>query len=288
MGLTSKEIVFPEVARDGTLGLVLHDQQGNEIFPETKHITYESIWEDITTGWRECVAAYEEDPSDFYNAWNYLDLHPAFWKFRYGPADRQPAKKAPRKRRMALRKRAEVEKTMPVAERLHVRHLEYEYGIRRCVDIMVGKNSAEDGSGLKPQVWVETEVGQQSWPEEFDPKDPNSGDKQYHDYKLDADGPTVEKAIIRVAHNVWSAYGNDRRVCDAPYNELVYKTIVDDETFEEMMRDESQEAVAEVRELRAAQVKQAMKDFNGYDPTPEEEAQADAELNRRLGISEED
>lgn len=256
MQLNSKEIVFPEVPHDGTLGLVLHNHQGEEIFPETKDIPYAEYWEDITTAWRNCVALYEDDPTDFYNAWNYLDLHPAFWKFRYGTYDPQPTrhpKKPSRRRRlMPWKNRAPEPEFMPLAERLHVKHLEHEYGIHRCVDIMVGKVLNEDGVGLRPEVWVEIELGQQSWPEEFDPADPNSGDKKYHDYKLDATGPTVEKAIIRAAYNVWSVYGNDRRVCDAPYDELAYKTVVDDETFEEMMRDDTEDEPNE-RVRRAAQ-----------------------------------
>lgn len=251
MELTHKSILLPDVPHDGTLNLILHDTQGNEIFPGTRNTPWSEYWEGITTSWAETVAAYENDPNDFYNAWNYLDLHPAFWKFRYGTSDPQPArtpKKPSRTQRLKFWKRPPVEpEFMPLAERLHVRHLEYEYGIHRCVDIMVGKVTDEEGPGLRPEVWVEIELGQHSWPEEYNPADPNSGDKKYHDYKLDATGPTVEKAIIRAAYNVWCVYGNDRRVCDAPYNELAYKTVVDDETFEELMRDTEDEPNERVR-----------------------------------------
>lgn len=248
MELTKKDIVFPEVPHDGVLGLVLHDMQGNVVFPESKDTTYAEIWDDITKAWRDTAATYEEDPNNFYNAWNYLDLHPAFWKFMYGPTDPQPVKRPRRRRFRRERCRPEDHKPMPVAERLHVKNLVYEYGVHRCVDISVGEVLDEEGPGFRSQVWVEIELGQYSWPEEFNPADPNTGDKNYHDYKLDSDGPTVEKAIIRAAYNVWCVYGNDRRVCDAPYDERSYKLVVDSKTFEEMMGDEAAESNERVRQ----------------------------------------
>jgi hypothetical protein len=216
MELTKKETILPDVPHDGTLGLVLHDMQGSVIFPETKDTTFASIWDDIVETWQNCVADYEAEPGDFYNAWNYLDMHPAFWKFRYGPADRN---------------------TLPLEKRLHVHNLEHEYGIHRCVDIMIWKGLDDDTREIETVVGIE--LGQYSWPEEFNEDDPNSGDKNYHDYRLDCYGKTVEEAILRAAHNVWEVYGNDRRVCDAPYDDMSYITVLDSEYFDELMKDRS-------------------------------------------------
>lgn len=223
MGLTKKDIVFPDVPHHGRIGGIMGDTP------------WKTMWQVTCNEWRRTVDAYETDPGDFYAAWYYLDEHPAFWRFRHGPTDAQP---------YSLRRR------------LHRKHLEVQGGINRCVRISVHKvnettRSTEDGPPLETEIWVET--GQYSWPKEVNPKDPETFDSIYHDHLLDTGGPTVEDAILRTAHNVWQVYGNDRRVCDAPYDEMAYVTVVDQEHFEELMAERGDDGEINEQVRRAAQ-----------------------------------
>lgn len=213
MALKHKDIVFPEVPHDGTLGLKLHDTKGNEIFSEYSNTPWSTLWEIHRNQWTKYAEAYEAEPSDFYHAWHYLEHHPAFWKFRHGSNDARP---------------------LPLNERLHMRHLEDEGGIHRCVDTLVVKvNSETRDTDTEPatetEIWVE--LGKQPWP-----GNPEEYDTPYHDYMLDCGAPTMETAFLRAAYNVWTVYGNDRRVCDAPYDDSLYEALLDDEEFAKVMR----------------------------------------------------
>ncbi len=217
MAVTHKNIVFPEVPHDGELGLKLHDTAGNVIFADITPTTWTQIWDMHCEEWAETAFSYEENPGDFYYAWHYLDKHPAFWKFRHGPSDAN---------------------AQPLAERLHVRNLMPDYGIDRCVNISVVKinpetRSTEEEPQTETEIWIE--LGQQSWPVEVDPGDPETYDKSYNDYMMECGGPTVETAMLRAAHNVWQVYGNDRRVCDGPYDARDYATVLEPDEFDELL-----------------------------------------------------
>lgn len=253
MELINKSIVFPEVPCEGKLGVVFHDTQGNEIFPNVKDTTYAEIWEIYCNEWADTVRRYETEPGDFFNAWHYLNGHPAFWYFRHGPADSDP---------------------LPLSQRLHVKNLVHDYGIQhyitknpgfprssginRCISISVVKLNPENKHieeeehlNTKTEVWIE--LGKYSWPVEFDPKDHNTYDNTWHDYRLDCGGPTMETAIIRAAHNVWEVYGNDRRICDGPFDKLNYVTVLDSEEFDKLLAEMDDPGEVNERVRRAAQ-----------------------------------
>lgn len=219
MELTKKDIVFPDVPHNGVLGGKMYDMRGNRIYTDIGRTTWKSLWEAYCDTWRGIVDEYEANPGDFYFAWRYLNYHPAFWAFRHGSAEPKP---------------------YSLKRRLHVKHLIEDDGIRRCVNITVTKvnvetRSTEDEGPLETEVWVD--LGQQSWPQEVNPKDPNTFDCNYHDHLLDTGGPTVEVAVLRAAHNVWEVYGNDRRVCDAPYDRVNYVTVLEPDEFDEYMQE---------------------------------------------------
>lgn len=288
MELIKKGIVFPDVPHGGVIGGQMYDTSGKRIFKGMGRTRWRELWEIHCNEWTRIVDEYETSPFDFHNAWHYLDHHPAFWLFRHGPNDARP---------------------QPLKTRLHLQHLERAGGINRCVEmdvVLVNAKShrADDGPPFVTEIWIE--LGKQSWPQEVITKDPNTYDSVYHDYLLDCGGPTVEVAIIRAAYNVWTAYGNDRVICDGPYEEDNYGSIATDEEFEQAMREIGDDGAANAaatqrsqrlhgiladvtrdREQEAAQVKQQLKELNGYDPTPEEEQQLDTELQRRMDLARE-
>lgn len=219
MELTKKGIVFPDVPHNGVLGGRTYDARGNRIYTDVGRMSWKMVWGFKQDAWRRVVDEYEAHPGDLAAAWDYLNHHPAFWVFRHGPADPKP---------------------FSLHRRLHVKHLIEDDGIRRCVNIAVKKvgvesRSTEGPAPLETEVWID--LGHQSWPQEVNPKDPETFDSKFHDYLLDCGGPTLDEAILRAAHNVWEVYGNDRRVCDAPHDDMAYITVVDDEHFEELMRE---------------------------------------------------
>lgn len=288
MELTKKEIVFPHVPHGGVIGGKMYDASGKRIFKDMGRLRWRELWEIHCNQWTRIVDEYEASPFSFHNAWHYLDHHPAFWLFRHGPTDARP---------------------QPLERRLHLEHLIEDGGIYRCVEIDVElvntkTHRADDGPPYITEIWIE--LGKQSWPQEVVTRDPNTYDSVYHDYRLDCGGSSVEAAIIRAAYNVWTAYGNDRRVCDGPYDESIYDRIATDEEFEQAMREIGDDgavnasAVERAQRLHghladavrdweeeAKQVKQKLKELSGYDPSPEGEAQLDAELDERMDIARE-
>jgi len=215
MGLTPRDIVLPEIPCDGDLDMVMYRHDGTVFEPviDGRDLN-KDFWQhrqaDRVQEWEQTVRAYEANPDDVYYAWRYLDSHPVFWKFD----------------RLA-------DGSMPLAERIHERHLTHEYGIHRCVDIEVQKidpasrsTEADWSARTETEIWIE--LGQYSWPQEPS-TDPNRQDCTYHDYRLDCGGPTLDAAIIKAAYNVHEAYGNDRRVCDAPFDEATYAFLKEEE-----------------------------------------------------------
>lgn len=145
-------------------------------------------------GWEKTVRDFEGNPGDFYNAWHYLDNHPAFWRFRG------------------------VDKHEPPADLIHERRLMHDRRVTDSVDIDVVKvnpdsqrHEDDDIFNTATQVWIE--MGKWSWPEEVT-DDPNTWERHYHDPDLDCGGDTLEEAIITAAIYLHTVYGNDRQICD--------------------------------------------------------------------------
>lgn len=204
--LPEKDIVPPDVPveNDEPMSDWFEDvlpekrQTRGEFYAEVKLIYAEQ--------WEEICRDFERNPNDFANAWYYLNNHPAFWAFRGNNGEESPA------------------------ERIHFSNLEHEFGINRCVHIIVTRvnpatgrveeveDGAEDPNTLT-QVWIE--LGKHGWPGlghgEHEPiglGETFHRDPVYHDYLLDCGGNSMEEAIIEAAVYVHTAYGNDRRVCD--------------------------------------------------------------------------
>jgi hypothetical protein len=147
--------------------------------------------------WEKTVRAFEANPNDFYNAWHYLDNHPAFWRFQGA------------------------DKRLAPTELIHERRLRHERRLTESVDIDVVKvnpNSQrhEDDNALNTQTQVWVEMGKWSWPEEITDS-PNTWERHYHDPDLDCGADTIEEAIITAAIYLHTCYGNDRVICDKPY-----------------------------------------------------------------------
>ena len=140
--------------------------------------------------WEKLVRAFEAKPFDLYNAWNYLNHHPAFWHF-YGKKD------------------------MTAAERIHEKWLIDDDGVRDSITLTVMRINPDtqrydDHPELNTQTQVWVEIGKHGWPHD----DENTGDANWHDTDLDGGADDLDTAIIYAAVMVHTAYGNDRQVCD--------------------------------------------------------------------------
>jgi len=143
--------------------------------------------------WEETVRAFEQNPGDFYNAYHYLDSHPAFYYFH------QLGK-------------------LTAEERIHERHLEHDGLVTESLHVMVVKVNPEterreedEELNTKTVIWVE--MGKRGWPK-HPTDDPHTWDHRWHDIDLDCGGDTYEQAIITAAIYLHHAYGNDRTICD--------------------------------------------------------------------------
>jgi hypothetical protein len=142
--------------------------------------------------WRSTVLAYERRSNDFYNAYQYVNLHPIFYSFApfpTGPEDKHP---------------------VPVQ---HERHLIHDQGIDRITILVVRVNPAtrriEDDPALNTATRVWFETGAVDW----------TGDTRVriHDTRFDGGAKTYESAIIKVARAIHAHYGNGRTVADKEY-----------------------------------------------------------------------
>lgn len=181
--ITRFAIELPEVPCDGEFGIRLSDREDIDF-------TYAGLQASRVQEWTDVVSAYENNPGDFYNAWHYLNWHPAFWKFYGSPDD-------------------------PHADRFHEKCLVEDRGVEHCVEISVAKVNPASGSidddpalNTKTEVWAE--IGMLRWPSE----NFREYDVHIHDYNLDCGGDTYEQAITNMARLVHDKYGNDRQVCD--------------------------------------------------------------------------
>jgi hypothetical protein len=199
----AQDIVFPEVDLSGDDGDPGWEGGWSQPIPgrpaHHRYVRqpgmYARIWESIQAEWREAVIAYETDPQDFYASWVYLNGHPMFWYFMTGGARVRPSR--------------------------HVSRLVHSTGIREGTDIdphridEQGSSHDNDARNTHTEIWYETGHITLLPPEEGELRPHPT---HYHDYELDGSAPTYEEAIIQLAGKVHDRYGNDRRVCDAPYD----------------------------------------------------------------------
>jgi len=183
MTIARYTIELPPVPCEGSFG-------GSLLSDRSDGWTYASLQADRTEEWAARVKAYEDNPDDFYNAYHYLNWHPAFWKF-YG------------------------QDNMSHTERFHEKYLVEDRGVEHRIEVYVAKinpitGQAEDYPELniKTEVWLET--GKVRWPSE----NFNGYEVYFHDHELDCGGDTYEQAIVTMARLVHDKYGNDRQVCD--------------------------------------------------------------------------
>jgi hypothetical protein len=156
--------------------------------------SYADYWELCVAGsWADVVAAYEASPDDVHDAYYYLDIHPAFWRFREPPL-------------------------LSGLPQDHVSLLDHGYAFYHgAVEITPHKvNPAtgcqDDDGGLNTRLEWWYEFG----PRDLLPRSEDSGPVQatWHDYLLDGGAATYEQAVIDIALKVWTHYGNDRTVVD--------------------------------------------------------------------------
>jgi hypothetical protein len=140
-------------------------------------------WDVIREEWEDIVREYEARPG-FYESYNFLDSHPAFWEF------------------------TPLNDSLPVN---HVSWLRHEMRVSTAVDIRVTRCSPEgviedeDVLNTVTQVWWECgKIG--LYP-------PNT---HWHDCDLEGKAMTYEYAITELARQVHEKYGNDRSIVDAP------------------------------------------------------------------------
>lgn len=205
--LQPKPINLPAVstADDAPLDGILADLSWDREYASRGEL-YASIQADRVKDWEQTVREYEAKPNEFYNAWHYLDAHPAFWRFRGDDG------------------------MTPPEERITEWNLCAEYGVHEAIHFMVTKVNPDTGRrednlpNTLTEVWAE--LGKTNWPGPPEPGDyickgeiyPR--DHSYHDPTLDCDGPTMEAAVIAAAVAVHTHYGNDRRNCDAEPNSV--------------------------------------------------------------------
>jgi hypothetical protein len=174
-----KPIAWVEIPCEGDA----HVPEGMEgvLTGENLYRTLQSNREDR---WRRLVLAYEEDLTDFYCAWRWLNEHPIFYRCH---------------------------------RELHERSLTDDRGILdSCVEVKpvkvnpkTARISEDDTKNTKLEFWVEV------FPRSIKPEHNVS----LHDYLRDTGGDTYEKAIITVAKSIYDHHGNDRAVLDKEWKQ---------------------------------------------------------------------
>lgn len=151
-------------------------------------MTHRELYRAVQSGredrWRGLVLAYEEDPSDFYGAWRWLNEHPIFYR-----CERE----------------------------FHERGLTEDRGILdSCVEVIptkvnpeTGQRSEDPTKNTKLEFWVEV------FPRSMNPERGVS----LHDYVCDTGGDTYELAIVAVAAEIYKRHGNDRMVLDKEWKQ---------------------------------------------------------------------
>jgi hypothetical protein len=192
--LDAKPIVLPNIPCDDDRPLddwakrIGNEKNWGELFASVEAHQRED--------WEQTVRRFEANPNNVYNAWWFLNDHPAFWRFR-GDGEETPA------------------------QRIHHKRLIRNDGMASAVTIdahkvdpHTGHVEDEGARNTETQFWVE--MGHWEWPTSKPVNPVDKRDSHFHDYKLDCGGATMDEAVIAAAVILHTAYGNDRRACDAP------------------------------------------------------------------------
>lgn len=200
--LPEKDIVMPDISTaddrplEGWAKDVLDDAR-------TWGDVYASNQATRVEAWTLTCRMFEEKPSDFVNATWYIMNHPAFYEFLGDDG------------------------VTPPHERTHEKNLSQDaWHLPSSFDVLVtrvnpltGEVEDDESLNIEAEVWIE--MGKRSWPGTggwpLNKGEQYSRDSSTHDYKLDCGAGSYERAIVIAAVYLHTAYGNDRRICDKPY-----------------------------------------------------------------------
>lgn len=144
----------------------------------------------VAEPWDETVRAYEKVPDDIFNAWTYVDAHPAFWHF-----DRTRREGYPVNHISGLISSGALTRGWPEVTPHRV-----------CP---ATRRHEEDASLNTATEWW-YELGPEAMlPDEHGWRGPT------HDYLLDGGDKTYEAAVIALARAIHDHYGNDRQIVDS-------------------------------------------------------------------------
>lgn len=165
----------------------------------SKNKSFKSLTKGLTEGklneiherdWIRARHRYEQDPTDFYNAYQYLYNHPANRRWTSGTKNWGPTHYSNFTSNLAVM----VVKVDPKTNRIE-------------------DNTARN---TKTQVWVE-------WGPWYEPREHGESDRfltetpgydglPSHDPRVDTGGDTYEDAIVNLANNVYHLYGSRERI----------------------------------------------------------------------------
>lgn len=194
--LPHKPYTLPAIGTDPYPGRENPDHQNSFAakFERDHGLLYEVSQRDRVTNWAKTVAAYEDNPRRFALAWNYLNTHPIFYRFRYTAAEH-------------------TDYSQVVQER-YLRHDIGMYELIFGVSIWCSRGCEEEDCTHPERDVCWAESGPWTWPGDPDAESelPAPGQYSGHDHRLDVYGNTFEECIIALAHNVWTLFGNDREL----------------------------------------------------------------------------
>jgi hypothetical protein len=176
----NKPIAWTEIPCEGSASSLVLEEDGPL---SAKHL-YATLQSGREDRWRSLVLAYEENPGDFYGAWQWLNEHPIFYRCH---------------------------------REFHERDLEDDRGILsgsiEVIPVKVnpetGTRSEDDTRNTQLQFWVEV------FPRSVKPECSIG----LHDYRRDTGGDTYEQAIVEVAKEIYAHYGNDRETLDTEWTQ---------------------------------------------------------------------
>lgn len=173
-----KPITWVEIPCEG-------DDSRSAVAGMTRRELYRRVQVGREDRWRQLVLAYEEDLTDFYSAWRWLNEHPIFYR---------------------------------CTREFHERGLTANRGILDgCVEVTPVKvnpvnlkRSEDPTKNTLLQFWVEV-FARSLKPEECT--------ISTHDYECDTGGSSYEEAIVAVAKEIYERHGNDRAALDKEWKQ---------------------------------------------------------------------
>jgi hypothetical protein len=153
--------------------------------------------------WKRAVKNYEKDPSDFFNSYEFLLHHPA--NVRRFPADGLPGTP---ESWFEENLRIMVVKVDPKSKRIETKpNPDWKHNGK-------GRNPVDSKRNTEANIWLEWGPFMES--AEFAPGEMGvAGGTSSHDPRVDTGARTFEKAIVRLANNIYHLYGPHARVSDA-------------------------------------------------------------------------